>query len=71
MPKNDAKGTLDHQKLHFHLDSSQSACCEVKRIIELVNAGDIEAARAVGLLVASLEQSLQHIHRLIVLPHVG
>jgi len=65
--KHNARGKVDNQKVYFHLDLSQSACCDVKRVLELVNGGDIEPAKAVGLLVAALEQSLQHIHKLIVL----
>jgi 3',5'-cyclic AMP phosphodiesterase CpdA len=53
--------------IHFHLDVSLSSCSDVKRILKLVESNDIELMEAVGLIVASLEQSLQHLHKLIIL----
>jgi len=62
-----AKAAVDPAQVNFHLDASKNACVEVRNIAEAIKAEDIDPTRAVGLLVASLEQSLQHIHKLILL----
>jgi hypothetical protein len=56
---------IDSVKVYFHLDASSASCSEVRRILGLLDGGDIEPGTAVGLLIAPLEQSLQHLHRLI------
>jgi hypothetical protein len=58
---------VGQDRIQFHLDASLNSCAEVKRLLELIESSDIEPMGAAGLLVASLEQSLQHLHKLIIL----
>jgi hypothetical protein len=50
-----------------HLRASHASLIEVGEVAEAINLGDISAERAVGLMAASLETSLQHLHKLILL----
>jgi hypothetical protein len=58
-------GRIDPVRIQFHLDASLGSCSEIQKLLALLRRGDIEPGRAVGLLVAALEQSLQHFHKLI------
>jgi DNA-binding response OmpR family regulator len=53
------------EELRFHLLESQRELKESHKILEAVELGDIADNKAVGLMVACFETSLQHIHKII------
>jgi hypothetical protein len=57
----------DPKEVYAHLGASRASLQEAMEVEESIKLGDISAERAVGLIAASLETSLQHIHKLILL----
>jgi predicted MPP superfamily phosphohydrolase len=68
-PKTDArkKFEVDPEQVAFRIRSAGQSCSEASTALRSLESGDITPQRGVGLVVISLEQSLQHIHQLILM----
>jgi hypothetical protein len=58
---------IDPAQIDFRIRSAKVACDEVLTTWNLIEKGDISSKKGLGLMVMSLEQSLQHLHKLILL----
>ncbi len=60
------KTAVDPAQVIFRIRSAKRSCEEASHTSQLLEVGDITQERGIGLIVLSLEQSLQHVHKLIV-----
>jgi hypothetical protein len=53
------------EEIGYRLRESRAAVQEISDILKAVEDGDMTSAKALGLLVAAAERSLQHVHKII------